>query len=63
MHKAQAQRPNIDVDRVLNDYLATTSTEQLIAELETPQRKVLMTIPDDQFFHIPTETYAVNSAQ
>jgi hypothetical protein len=54
MDKAPAQRPDIDIGRVLNDYLATTSTEQLTAELETPQRKALMTIPDEQFFHTTT---------
>ena len=50
------KRNEIDVDQVLTDYLATVSTEQLIAELETPHRAVLMTIPDEDFFQIPTET-------
>jgi hypothetical protein len=49
-------RNEINIDQVLNDYLAAISPEQLIAELETPQRAVLMSIPDDDFFHIPTET-------
>jgi hypothetical protein len=49
-------RNEIDVGQVLNDYLAAISPEQLIAELETPQRAVLMAIPDDDFFHISTET-------
>lgn len=49
-------REEIDIDQVLNNYLATISPEQLIAELESPQCAILMSIPDEDFFHVPIES-------